>query len=576
MGPIKSIEAAIRSKFHVVAGPALHDRVLARVRQANERSNETTPAPEPVTRRAIMRSPLVKLGVAAAIIAVVGVGIMEFIGTGSQSGVVWAQVAKNVEASRGVIFRTRDTGSRNPNDDWPNAYRITWRSATLNRGDRCRNGQIYRTLYTNLDTKTMLGVDHDHKTYHTQALSEEMLRQVREEGWGWSDPQALVNKVLSLGHRALGQKTIDGVLCEGIEATTPDAGTAQLWVAVETGYPVLMEVESVDKEGIRHTSTLDQFRWNVDLPAEGVEPEIPAGYDPLHGQMQIIHGGPSGAKRSDIASAVAKKNVPVDFRPLVELGLVSDEQTPPPPAVTLKDVQETYAARDKVMSGWPKYADLRDSLRQELDQKLNLPSCPVDRLVQFGDLLREKYWDVGGDFSATSYRYGYMARVLLEIAHAREPNNLAVGDELAEAIMTAQTVLSGKDFRDALRELRDAQFRQVRAEMEKGRPPVWEDFARVGDLFILSGEPAERLAVIDWLTAHAQAGGWTGYADLLAQMRANADRGRLFYNIYIAAGSKYPEEFRYSGRLPSFKGPRSRAVVPAHPLTPAGAPQQSQ
>lgn len=286
MRPIKSIEAVIRKEFTVVASPPLHDRVLARVRQANERSNETTPAPEPVTGRTIMRGPIIKLGIAAALIAVVGVGSMEFIGTASQSGVVWAQVAKNVEASRGVIFRTRETGARDPKDDWPNAYRITWRSATLNRSDRYRNGQIYRTIYTNLDTKTMLVVDHDRKMYHKQALSEELLRQVREEGWGWSDPQALVNKALSFEHRALGQKTIDGVLCEGIEATGPDGGTAQLWVAVQTGYPVLMESEGT-KGGIRTTGTLDQFRWNVDLPAEGAEPEIPAGYDPPPFQMEM-------------------------------------------------------------------------------------------------------------------------------------------------------------------------------------------------------------------------------------------------------------------------------------------------
>jgi hypothetical protein len=285
MGPIKSIEAVIRKKFNVVAGPALHDRVLARVRQANEQSNETTPAPEPVTRRTIMRSPIIKLGIGGAIIAVVGVGIMEFIGTGSQSGVVWAQVAKNVEASRGVIFRTRETGARDPKDDWPNAYRITWRSATLNRGDRYRNGQIYRTIYTNLDTKSMLVVDHDHKTYHKQAMSDELVQQARA-GWGWSDPQGLLNLALSVEHHALGQKTIDGVLCEGIEATGPDGSTGRIWVGVQTGYPVLMEIEGT-KGGIRTTGTLDQFRWNVDLPAEGVEPEIPAGYDPLPFQMQM-------------------------------------------------------------------------------------------------------------------------------------------------------------------------------------------------------------------------------------------------------------------------------------------------
>jgi hypothetical protein len=291
MGPIKKIEAVIRSKFNVTAGPALHDRVLARVRQANEQSNETTPAPEPVTRRAIMRSPMVKLGIAAALIAVLGIGIVEFLGTGGTSGVVWAEVAQKVGASSGVIFRTRNTGSHNPNDDWPNAYRISWRSAAVRRMDWYRDGQIHHTIYTNLDTKTLLAVRHDHKTYNKQAMSDELVQQA-QAGWGWSDPQGLINLVLSFEHHALGQKTIDGVLCEGIEGTGPDGSTGRLWVAVQTGYPVLMEIEGT-KGGIRSTGTMDQFRWNVDLPAEGVEPEIPAGYDPLPFQMQMqILGGP--------------------------------------------------------------------------------------------------------------------------------------------------------------------------------------------------------------------------------------------------------------------------------------------
>ena len=112
-----------------------------------------------------MRNPMVKLAVAAAIIAVLGVGIVEFLGTGSTSGVVWAQVAKNVEASPGVIFRARDTGSRDPNDDWPNGYTIYWRSAAVSRMDKYRGGQIYRTIYLNYDAKTTIGVLHDAKKY---------------------------------------------------------------------------------------------------------------------------------------------------------------------------------------------------------------------------------------------------------------------------------------------------------------------------------------------------------------------------------------------------------------------------
>jgi outer membrane lipoprotein-sorting protein len=102
----------------------------------------------------------------------------------------------------------------------------------------------------------------------------------------WSDPQSLVNCCLARKHHALGQKTIDGVLCEGIE-TTDSSGppvkrfAGRLWVSVETGCPVLVEVEVIDDGSNRHTSTIDQFQWNVDLSASDVEPEIPADYRPI-------------------------------------------------------------------------------------------------------------------------------------------------------------------------------------------------------------------------------------------------------------------------------------------------------
>ena len=115
---------------------------------------------------------------------------------------------------------------------------------------------------------------------------------MRADGLGWTNPQGLINRGLTREHHKLGQKTIDGVLCEGIE--TNDAGddvfkfplksfSGRLWVSVEAGYPVLLELEVIggDDGNIHHTTTLDQFQWNVDLSPEDVEPEIPADYRPL-------------------------------------------------------------------------------------------------------------------------------------------------------------------------------------------------------------------------------------------------------------------------------------------------------
>jgi hypothetical protein len=282
MKPENRLEDIVKKDLNVRASDGTYARMRDIVLAAHGPSKTTVSATTLILRKGtLMRSPVVKLGIAAAIIAVVGLGIIEFIGTGSKSGVVWAEVAKNVEASPGVIFRSRHTGLRKPDDDWPNGYRITWRSAAVDRADWYRNGQIHRTIYTNLDTKTLIGVLHDAKKYNKEAMSDEQVQRARADKGRWTDPQGMLNLCLSLEHHALGQKTIDGVLCEGIEATGPDGSTGRLWVGVETGYPVLAEIEGIDDGKVRHTGTIDQFRWNVDLSAEGVEPEIPADYEPL-------------------------------------------------------------------------------------------------------------------------------------------------------------------------------------------------------------------------------------------------------------------------------------------------------
>lgn len=283
----KAIEEALRTDLNHTLSSPLRDQLLARALREQEQSQETEPTiNRPAIRGMIMKNSIAKLAIAAVILAVLGVGIVEFFGTGSTSGTLWAQVARNVEASPGVTWRARGTGSRDPNDDWPHGYKITWRSAAITRTDYYRGGQIYRTIYYNLDTKTVIGVLHDAQKYSREAMSDDRVQAARADKDRWTTPQSLLNYVLNREHHALDRKMIDGVLCEGIETTDANgipvkSFTARGWVSVETGYPVLAEVEVVDEGGVRQTYTLDQFRWNVDLLAEGVEPEIPTGYHPL-------------------------------------------------------------------------------------------------------------------------------------------------------------------------------------------------------------------------------------------------------------------------------------------------------
>jgi hypothetical protein len=288
MKPLRGIEEVVRGKLNATASAALHDRVLARIRGAQKQSDETTPArTESVIRRTIMRSPIVKLAIAAAVVAVIGLGVVEFIHTGSKSGVVWAQVAQKVNASRGVIFRIRGTGGGDPNMDWPKGYMMIRRSPLHSLTEWYHEGQIKRSLSFDLEAKTMLWAAHDVKVYYKEAMSDEKVRSA--QAGGFTNPKELVDHFLAGTYKKLGRRTIDGIVCEGIETTDQAAFGAnypiqsfvgRMWVSVANGYPVLVETEAdAGNDGTRHETAMgDQFQWDVEVSARECDIPIPPDY----------------------------------------------------------------------------------------------------------------------------------------------------------------------------------------------------------------------------------------------------------------------------------------------------------
>jgi hypothetical protein len=94
MGSIRDIEQAIRNRLNVAAGPALHDRVLVRVRQAAEPSEMTPALRGPAVRRKIMRNRCVKL---AAMIPLI-VGIV----------VVWSLLSESADPASVALARVKE------------------------------------------------------------------------------------------------------------------------------------------------------------------------------------------------------------------------------------------------------------------------------------------------------------------------------------------------------------------------------------------------------------------------------------------------------------------------------------
>ena len=294
MRPADNINGLIK-KLKLKASTDLDKRVHDEISMALAESDKTKSAvTQPKIGRTIMKSPIVKLAAAAVIIALVVLGLFEFIDTENTSGVVWAEVARKLEASRGLIVRCTDTSSIPSSED---DYSITYTSPKNCRRDFYKNGQIIRTGYvdfTGSDTATLTDVFHMHKLCSTTTYKKSENGLFLEWRDDWTNPGFLVQAILSAEHSKLGQKTIEGVLCEGIETTAPACFGPlpeqvknlqvqfRLWVGVETGYPILYESKmSGEYEGQvwESESVMDQFQWDVELDPDIFEPNIPPDYE---------------------------------------------------------------------------------------------------------------------------------------------------------------------------------------------------------------------------------------------------------------------------------------------------------
>ncbi len=283
MNDNEKLKDIIKKDLDVRANERTYTHMRDIVLDAHEHPTGTESATTLIHKgRPIMKNPITKLALAAAVIAAVVLGLFEFISTDTGSGVVWAEVAQKVQASRGVIFRMTEEIEPNKYSQGVD-FTMNYYSSTQSRLDKHKAGQVIGTIYGDCNTKTVILVDHTHKSYVQDTAVKNM-----PDSLGITDPNHMVQKFLSCEHRQLEPKTIDAVLCEGIETTDttfygtenqPDSLTAQIWVSIETGYPVRYQSEHTRDDGQTQISWVaDQFQWDVELDEQLFEPNVPEGY----------------------------------------------------------------------------------------------------------------------------------------------------------------------------------------------------------------------------------------------------------------------------------------------------------
>ena len=232
------------------------------------------------------------------------------------------------------------------------------------------------------------------------------------------------------------------------------------------------------------------------------------------------------------------------------------------------DMKKIWKAQDTIIRKWPSYNKVREKLIKQLVLDIDLDNTPVQKLVEKALKSRKKFWEAGGALSQDSYLHVYRARILLEIAHNREPQNLEVTDELVETIQAAYPLfffdeqtnkkIRRDDVDKALLELRSGQFEQIRKEVQQGRSPTRYDFIRAVDLGVILSiyDVAKAKEVVGWLQREAAHGGWNEYYRRLEEFQHYLNQGEAFsFTIYRFTNNTRAEIARYIRRYPSFRGP---------------------
>ena len=293
MRPADNVNELI-NKLKLKASANLDKRVHDDISAALAESDKIKSAfIQPKIGRTIMKSLSAKIAIAAVIIVAVVLGLFEFIGGDDGSGVVWAEVARKVQASGSLVTRIRESGSVSSTvvAEEPD-YTIKYFSPLGSRTYVYKDGQVTLSRCTNAETMTTTVVNHGGKRYYSYQ---------RDEGVGeflgkdedWTNPIYIVQTILSVEHTELGEKTVDGILCEGLETSDPavmgdlvDMADSldvhmTLWVDVQTQYPVRFEYRAVveaEGEVAECNCVIDQFQWDAEIDPSRFELEIPDDY----------------------------------------------------------------------------------------------------------------------------------------------------------------------------------------------------------------------------------------------------------------------------------------------------------
>jgi hypothetical protein len=564
----KDIEALAR-RIAFEPDALTDERILSAAETAlDSRTNATRVDQTCLMRRLIMKKPIAKLAVAAAVLG-------------------------KVNSFDTCVFRSREVETTGPRPDGfefaTEKESKTYRSTTYGCFiENYENGKLAVRHYTLLQEKQHVSL-FEGGTPKLCLRGPFIAKSVRE--FEQSDPRRIVTRILAGAYVELGNDVIEGKPVRGVELRDPnflveegqkgpllDDFSARFWIDAGTQLPVWVEISYLPQGSpVRMTQIWDRFEWGVPLEASLFQPEISADYEIVDNDRN--YKAPDTTPKNVGEEAFAKQTLAepylgdFDSLPLPDvskLSLLGTDPTAPRPQVRLLGGTEIRMAHDACVAKWPPYEQVQAQLRQELQAKLQIDTLDVTGLVTAGIALRNLFWELGGCLSDTAYPYVYAARLLDEIAHEKAPDNPAVSDQLLESIGAYEVLYYWDDpapaeprrnpiYAGVVADLCYEQWALLKARISRGDTPTWKDFVRCSDIATASRvrkDQATNLEVIRMLIEQAPKAGWTTYLDDLKRGEQTLLAGEVYKGPGTFMGGIGDINLeQYSRRLRSFQGP---------------------
>jgi len=308
-------------------------------------------------RRFIMKSPIVKVAVAAAVVLACLAGLYLWTGTKSGAGVLLADVLEKVEQAQAFMYKMKMKTTGNMQPGMPsgpmemtstvlisNEYGMKM-EVDMNMVVNGAGQKMKQLMYVLPNEKKVYMIMTEQKQYITMEFDESVLARMKKQS---NDPRDLLRQIINSKYVDIGKSVIDGVEVEGFETTDPAClgGMMKdvkviLWVDRKTELPVREEMYFKMNEQMQMEGELYDFQWYVQVNADEFKPVIPQDYTTiLPGGYKMPSASEEGAIEGlrfceQLTGRYPKK---IDMMNLMnEIVAIKDSNNPTAAALKLKE-----------------------------------------------------------------------------------------------------------------------------------------------------------------------------------------------------------------------------------------------